>query len=198
MGPLAKSDGHDGPWLIDEFVPGIAAMVDDVAPGLEHAVGQPVVAQILPDVLCGVQLWRLRRQGKQADICWDLQLGGSVPAGLIEQDHRMCARRDSLGDFGEMQAHRRAVAPRQHEGGAGSAGWTDCAEYIGRGGALIVRCRRPRPTLCPTAGNLVLLADPGFVLEPDLYWLAWRIARRELCRALAEVYGMARPSTSAA
>jgi hypothetical protein len=50
--------GHDAPTLVDELVPGVAAVVDDVVIGLEHAVREPVVAHELPDVLGRVQiLW---------------------------------------------------------------------------------------------------------------------------------------------
>ena len=35
MGPIAKADGHDPPGLIDELVPSLAAMVDDVVEGFE-------------------------------------------------------------------------------------------------------------------------------------------------------------------
>ncbi len=36
--PFAMGDGHDFPWLIDECVPSIAAVVDDVVEGFEDAV----------------------------------------------------------------------------------------------------------------------------------------------------------------
>ena len=36
---MAQSDGHDAPWLIDEIVV-----------GFEDAIGEPIVAQELPDV----------------------------------------------------------------------------------------------------------------------------------------------------
>jgi hypothetical protein len=36
--PIAASDGHDFPRLIDERVPGVAAVVDDVVEGFEDAV----------------------------------------------------------------------------------------------------------------------------------------------------------------
>jgi len=42
MRPLAQSDAHDGPWLIDEAVPGEAALVEDIVAGFEDAVRQPV------------------------------------------------------------------------------------------------------------------------------------------------------------
>ena len=49
--PIAQSEGHDAPRLIDELVPGVAAVIDDVVVGGEDAVRQPVFAHELPDVL---------------------------------------------------------------------------------------------------------------------------------------------------
>jgi hypothetical protein len=48
---LAQSDGHDAPRLIDELVPCRTTMVDEIVVGFEDAVGVPVVAHELPDVL---------------------------------------------------------------------------------------------------------------------------------------------------
>jgi hypothetical protein len=53
--PLAQSDGHDAPWLIDELVPGRTAMVDEIVVGFEDAIGEPIVAQELPDVFDRVE-----------------------------------------------------------------------------------------------------------------------------------------------
>ncbi len=50
-GPVAQPDGHDTPRSIDELVPGKSAVVDDVVVGSEHAVGQPIFAHKLPDIL---------------------------------------------------------------------------------------------------------------------------------------------------
>jgi len=36
--PVAMRDGHDFPWLIDERVPSIAAVVDDIVECLENTV----------------------------------------------------------------------------------------------------------------------------------------------------------------
>ena len=47
MRPLAHADRHDAPWLIDEVVPGEAAVVDDVVVGFEDAVRQPIVTHEL-------------------------------------------------------------------------------------------------------------------------------------------------------
>ena len=58
MSPFPSSYGHDFPRLIDELVPGFAGEVDDIVIGLEDPVGEPIVANELPDVLSGVQLGR--------------------------------------------------------------------------------------------------------------------------------------------
>src|SRR6266853_555147 len=52
--PIAVSDGHDFPGLIDEGVPGVAAVIDDVVEGFEDAVRQPVLAHELPDIFLAV------------------------------------------------------------------------------------------------------------------------------------------------
>ena len=38
LGPFPAADGHDVPRLIDEFVPSLAARVDDVVVGCEDPV----------------------------------------------------------------------------------------------------------------------------------------------------------------
>ena len=44
MGPLTQTNGHDFRGLIDAFVLGEAAVIDDIVTGFEDAVGEPVVA----------------------------------------------------------------------------------------------------------------------------------------------------------
>ena len=103
MGPIAQTDGHDAPGLIDELVPGGAAMIDDVIGGCEHAIGEPVVAQELPGVFGRVQLGRFRRQQHDADIAGNAQLVRGVPSGLIDEQ-------DGMGVVGDRlrSARRRA------------------------------------------------------------------------------------------
>jgi len=64
MCPLAQIDGHDAPRLIDEAVPGEAAVVDDVIVGFEDAIGQPVVTHELPYILDRAQLGAAWRQAQ--------------------------------------------------------------------------------------------------------------------------------------
>ena len=96
MSPFTVSDRHDFPWLIDEPIPGVAAMVDDVVVGAEDAVGQPVVAQELPDVLDRIELGRAWWQGEDGDIGGHVELGRGMPAGLIHHQDGMGLRGDGL------------------------------------------------------------------------------------------------------
>ena len=106
----------------------------------------------------------------------------------IEQQNGVGSRRHHLRDFRQMQRHRGGVAARQDKAGAGSSGRADGAEDVGRTGPLIVRCRGSSPAPRPSPGDLVFLADPGLVLEPDLYRLARRVALGDLVEALGEVF----------
>jgi len=77
-------DGHDLPWLIDEGIPGVAAMIHDVVEGFEDPVREPVLAHELPYVFLTVEFGRPRRQWHQRYIAGHLQRAGAMPAGLIE------------------------------------------------------------------------------------------------------------------
>ena len=102
---------------------------------------------------------------------------------------------DLRGDLGQMQVHRLGVAARHDEGGAFALLRTDRAENIGRGGSLVAWRARPRSTLGPTTRDLVLLADPRLVGEPDLYGPGIdALLASDLSQARGETYGMARPS----
>jgi hypothetical protein len=68
-----------------------------------------------------------------------------------------------------MQPHRLGVAPRQDQAGSRAALGADGAEDVGRCSALVLRRRRSAAASCPTPGDLVLLANSGFVGEPNLY-----------------------------
>jgi hypothetical protein len=37
-GPVAAGDGHNFPGLIDEGVPGVAAVINDIVVGFEQAI----------------------------------------------------------------------------------------------------------------------------------------------------------------
>ena len=70
MCPIAQSDGHDPPGLINELVPSVTAVIYEIFVGPEDAVRKPVVAHVLPDVFDWVELRRFRRHGDDGDIGW--------------------------------------------------------------------------------------------------------------------------------
>ncbi len=152
MSPIAEADRHDDPGLGDELVPGIAAVVEDGTIGGEDPVGEPVVAQELPEVLDRVQLRAFGRQWQEGEVGRHDELVRQVPSRLIEQQHGVRSRRDRLGDLGQVQVHRRAVAARQNEGRPLALPGADGAKNVGRGGALIARRHRPGAALGPSAG----------------------------------------------
>lgn len=55
------SDGHDTRGLVDELVPGITAMIDDLIIVLEDVVGEPVVPHELSDIFDWIELWTFGR-----------------------------------------------------------------------------------------------------------------------------------------
>jgi hypothetical protein len=90
---LVQSGGHNAPGLIDELVPCLAAMVDEIVIGVEDTVREPVIAHELPDVLDRVELGTFRRQGDDSDVC-AAQRGASIGAS---QPEKACRGRKWLG-----------------------------------------------------------------------------------------------------
>jgi hypothetical protein len=112
-----------------------------------------------------------------------------MPAGLIGEEHGVSARRHGRGDLDEMQIHRLCVAGGQDQAGALALLRTDGTEDVGRGCALIAGRARAGAALRPPARDLVLLADAGFVLEPNLYDLdVDRLFARNFVQARVEVF----------
>jgi hypothetical protein len=164
-------------------------MVEEIVSVEEDAVGQPVVAQELPDDLDRVEFGTFGREGDERKVVGDVELAGGMPSRLIEDEDSVAPRRDILGDFIEMQLHRLGVALGQDQADRLAFPWADRAEDVGRGGALVARRRGPRPALCPTASDLVLLSDARFVGEPDFYvvWIDALFAR-DLLQARWETF----------
>ena len=101
--------------LGDELSPGLAGGVDDGVEGFEDAVGEPIGAQVLPDVFDRVQFGRARRQEDRGDVFGHVELGGGVPSGAVEQQHGVRALGDVARDFVEVELHRFGVGIGQRE-----------------------------------------------------------------------------------
>src|SRR5580704_8446969 len=124
-----------------------------------------------------IELRRFRRQRQEGDVVWDRKLLRDMPSRPIEKNERVRAGRDRKRDFFQMKRHGLAVAGGEDEPGAFSFGRADGAENIGRTRPLVVRRGGACSTLGPAAGDVVLLPDAGFVLEPKLYLLAASLVR---------------------
>ena len=79
-------------------------------------------------------------------------------------------------------------AERHDQPGALALRRADGAEYVGPLRALVVRRPGAGAAPCPAAGDLVLLADASFVLEPDLYGLAPSALGADLRQEGGEVF----------
>ena len=88
-------------------------MVDEVVGGFEDTAGKPVFAHELPGVLGRIQLGGSWRQEHYGDVGGKVELGGAVPARLIDQQDCMGIGGDDLVNLGEMQVHRRGLAEQQ-------------------------------------------------------------------------------------
>lgn len=105
--------------------------------------------------------------GRGTDVARHLELGRKVPTGLVEQKRCMACGSNVSGNCGQVQVHRCGVAPGQDQSDSLALARADSAKDVGGGGPLVARRRWSGAASCPTTGDLVLLADPGLVTEPD-------------------------------
>jgi len=189
MSPLAQSDGHDAPGVVDELVPRLAAVVDEIVVGFEDAVREPVVAHELPDVLDRVEFGAFRRQSDDGDVGGNDQPLRHMPSGLIDEQDGVGSRRDRLGNLRKVQVHRLGVAERQDQGHALAVLRTDRAEDVGGGGTLVAGRSWSGAAFGPPPGDLVLLADARLILEPDFYLAAVNaLLARDRVQACGEAF----------
>lgn len=88
----------------------------------------------------------------------------------------MSAFGDVARDLVKMKLHHVGVGIRQSERGSDAPRRTNGAEQIGVFVALVGGLSGPRSASRPLSDEAVLLADPGFVLEPDFDWRRLRDA----------------------
>lgn len=90
-----------------------------------------------------------------------------MPPCLIHDQNGVRIVGNIPDDFDVVLVHRMGIAPRRDEDCGLAVLRADRAEDVCRARALLMRRGRSRTSLGPTSGDLVLLADPGFILEPD-------------------------------
>ena len=144
-------------------------MIDEIVVGFEDAVREPVIAQELPNVLDRVEFGGFWRQREDGYVGGNSQSRRHMPTSLIDQENGVGPRFDGLGDLHEVQVHRLGIAGGQDQSRPLAQLWTDSTEDVGGRGALITGSARTGAALGPTASDLVLLANTGFVCKPDFY-----------------------------
>ncbi len=153
---------------MDEFVPGLATGLDDGVVIFEDTVREPILAQVLPDILDRVQFGRSRGQQDDGEVFRNLELVSAVPSGAVHQDNTMGLGGDVAADLVEVHLHGAGVGEGEHEGGALGRHGADGAEQVSVGVSLIGRQAWPGTCLRPDPRVAVLLSQSGLVLEPDL------------------------------
>jgi hypothetical protein len=76
VGPIADAYGHDFPGHVDELIPSKAAGVQDGLIRFENSIGDPVVADELPDVFHRIEFRALGGQRNECDVFRHDKLGG--------------------------------------------------------------------------------------------------------------------------
>lgn len=106
-------------------------MVDDFVVRGDDAVGEPIVAHELSDVLDRIELGAVGRQRDDADVGGHLELAGHVPTGPIHQHDSMRAGCHRKRDLGQVQRHRFGIAEGQNRSGIHVLLGTNGPEDIG-------------------------------------------------------------------
>jgi hypothetical protein len=76
-----------------------------MASGFEHPARQPIGAQILPDILHGVELRSAGGQEYRRDALGDVESAGRMPSGAIHEQDGVSAVSDVARYLVQMQLH---------------------------------------------------------------------------------------------
>jgi len=87
--------------------------IHNLVQSVEGLIAYVVLANVLPDVFGGVQLWRVRRQRKQPHVGRHGQFMGLVPTGSIQKHHAIFVWKLRCG-LGQKDTHQTGIDPRQN------------------------------------------------------------------------------------
>lgn len=85
----SEGDGGDAPQLGFKFASCVTTMGDDIFVVFKCAVGEPVVAHVLPEVLDGVEFGASWRQKQQGDVAGNGKGSCGMPASLNKYQSAM-------------------------------------------------------------------------------------------------------------
>ena len=163
-------------------------MIDDIVVGFEDAVREPVIAHELPKVFDWIEFWRLCWQWQDRYIFWHDEIVRQVPTRLVHDEDGMGVIGNMAGYLDQMLVHGMRIAPRHDEGCGLAKLRAYRTEDIRRPCPLIVGSRWPCSPFRPSPGDLVLLTDAGFILEPNFYLLAFGGPASDFSHCRGEVF----------
>ena len=130
-------------------------------------MAQMPLSQEQPDPLHRVELRRVGRQPDERDVARDHKLPGPVPASAVEHHDRMLVLGQRRREPGEELVHRRGRHLRQHETEAVAGRGPNGGEEVGPAVALVAQARRSLAAGEPAMADAALLAESGFIHEPQ-------------------------------
>jgi len=167
--PASMSDRPDAVGIRDQEIPGIFASGDDRVITIPDGHAEFVASKIVPDILHAVKFWRVWWNWQKSDVVRNPQPATFlVPSGTVAHQDRVRAWCDLSADFLEMFTHCFAVGRWHDDCRTHRARRANRAEQIDRVMPVIPHHRRTRADRCPNIFEAAFLADPGFVLEPNL------------------------------
>ena len=90
--PGSTGDGIDALLVGNEEVPSLLAGGDDGFIAVPDAPAEFIAAQVVPDVLHGVEFWRIGRQRQESDVVRGAQtLALPMPSGTVTHQDSVCA-----------------------------------------------------------------------------------------------------------
>jgi hypothetical protein len=171
--PCSGGDRRNAVWILLKEVPCAAGFINDVVVVVEDGDGEFVAAQIFPDVFDRIEFGSVGWQTDKGDVFGDRERGSNMIAGAVEDESGVTTCGHLVADSREMQRHGLGVRRRHDQACCDATLRTSRTEQVGPVVASVVRRAGPRSALGPDAGQRALLADPGFILEPDFDRLAF-------------------------
>ena len=156
----------------DEAVPRVAAGIDDCLGVIEHAKRKESFSQVEPDALDRVEFGRIGRELHEGDVGRQVIARDLMPARAVHDHDGMGVLGQLVGEMVEEESHRLAGDLWQDEGDVGAVLGPDGGEDVGPLIAAVAAPRCPLAAGPPAMADATLVADPCFVLEPELYRLA--------------------------
>ena len=111
-----------------------------------------------------------------------------MPSRTIENEQGDRAGADASPDFGQVHVHDVDIDSWHDQCNAGAACGANRTEQISPCKAAVARDPRARAALRPDPAHCALLADPGFILEPDFYRASGALRRDRGTGQFGEVF----------